>query len=514
MTIKLTLTYKSTTIDLMTAGYMVRDGFYPETATDMDKQVADRLDVIVIGSSLADLDSKIRAIELAFEQARRHTTGPDGCYIHYAIDTAMDAWRSRVTNGLVMHDGDLSRRAREFKAVLGLVVERAPYWEGPEVQLALSNPLGSGNTSGLKIYNPRIHYTNLTGTVSFDATTQRINDAANGLADFLDGMTIRVEGSTSNDGPYTVTDGGNAGYIGVAGSAIVNETAGATIGIDGAVANYVEIAAADVIGNLAGAARLEITNTYNSINRVDTIWIGQNVESEPATFSHILEAEDAAGETTIDSINSSGNKNKECAWSDAAETNLLTWTLSTAELNKLAGHYVRVIGRFGSISGLWLRLKVKFALTTLWEGPLTLMGTTQLQEITSLRLPPYLLGAGDLYPLDLILSAKVTTAGAHSFTLDYLQLTTLDGWRKLAPKGYGLDYMIRIVDDGIDSYLYTDGWIPGGKTGHYVGYGEPILLQPGKLQRLYFLHEETTGSAPTNRTMSVKVYYRPRRLTI
>jgi len=193
---------------------------------------------------------------------------------------------------------------------------------------------------------------------------------------------------------------------------------------------------------------------------------------------------------------------------------LLTWTLSTELLNKLAGRYVRIIGNItGSVSSsTWLRFKVKFALTTIWEGPLTLLGTISLQELVSMRLPPYLVGAGDLYPLDLVLSAKSSVS--HSFELDFLQLTPLDGWRKLTHKGYGLGYEARIVDDAIDGYLYTDGWTPAGKTGHYVGYGEPILLQPGKLQRLYFLHMPQAGSFVIYRTLSVKIYYRPRRLTV
>jgi len=52
-------------------------------------------------------------------------------------------------------------------------------------------------------------------TISFDAATQRINDSANGLADFLDDTTIRVEGSVSNNGSYIVLAGGNAGFIAV-----------------------------------------------------------------------------------------------------------------------------------------------------------------------------------------------------------------------------------------------------------------------------------------------------------
>ncbi len=512
MSLYMTITYGSTTIDLHDRiSYAVRDGFYPDTPVSQAEPTSDQVELIIRGSSHEDLAEKIRAINRAFEWARNHKTGPDGVYLNFAVDESLDAWRSRISDGELRLDTGLTRRWKEYKALASLIIERAPYWEGPEAQLALSNPLDTANTDGLPIYNPRLHRT--ANTISFEAGTKKVLDSGNGLADFLTGMTVNIYGSAANDGDYTITDGGHAGYFVVA-EDVQDAAAGSYIGIDGPVCNYVEIAEGDVEGDLPGAARIEITNNYDSATRCGYIWIGHNVESDPANFEHILEAEDASGETTKDSYFLSGNQYKDCAWEGSTEVDLLTWTLSTELLNKLAGRYVRIIGNItGSVSSsTWLRFKVKFALTTIWEGPLTLLGTISLQELVSMRLPPYLVGAGDLYPLDLVLSAKSSVS--HSFELDFLQLTPLDGWRKLTHKGYGLGYEARIVDDAIDGYLYTDGWTPAGKTGHYVGYGEPILLQPGKLQRLYFLHMPQAGSFVIYRTLSVKIYYRPRRLTV
>lgn len=515
MTIQLTITYDSTTIDLMADGYVVQDGYYPETATDLNAQVSESIDVYIRGSSQADLAGKIRAINRAFEQARRHPTGPGGVYLNFALDKSLELWRSRISDGTVDLDSGLTRRWKALGMKVGVIVERAPWWEGPEAQLALSNPLDTANTDGLPVYNPRLH--RASNTISFDSGTKKVLDSGNGLVDFQTGMTVTIEGSTGNDGTYTITDGGHAGYF-VVSEAVSDEGAGANVGIDGPVCNYVEIAEGDVEGDLPAATRLEITNNFNSENRAYTIWIGQNVESDPGNLSHILEAEDASGETTVDSYLSSGNQYKDLDWSGAAENTLLTWTLSTELLNQLAGHYFRVIGKlFANVpAGLWVRLKVMMAATVLWDGPLTLLqsGSAELQELASLRLPPYLLGSGDLYPLTMLLNAKINSAGAHTFHIDYIQLTPLDGWRKLQPKGYGAGYEVRVVDDGIDGYLYTDGWTPAGKTGHYVGYGNPIMVQPGKLQRIYFLHNNMYGTAKIYRTLSVKIYYRPRRLTI
>jgi hypothetical protein len=52
-----------------------------------------------------------------------------------------------------------------------------------------------------------------TASVVFVNATKKITDAANGLAVFKTGMSIRVSGSVSNDGVYTVATGNVAGEI-------------------------------------------------------------------------------------------------------------------------------------------------------------------------------------------------------------------------------------------------------------------------------------------------------------
>lgn len=281
--------------------------------------------------------------------------------------------------------------------------------------------------------------------------------------------------------------------------------------------NTVQIAAGDVSGELASPLRLEITNNYNSATRAYNLYIAHNVLSAPASLAHMLEAEDGTGgTTTADATCSNGNR-KDFSWSVTTEQELENWTLDTPLLNACGGNYFRMLARFinMSYSDMWLRWRIKFSLTTIWEGPQFLLAANaSIQDLGVLQLPPYLVGSGDLYPLTLALYAQRQQAGTHTLSLDFVQLSALDGWRKLSPRGYGLSYNTRLVDDGIDGYLYTDGWAPGGKTGHYVGSGERIAVIPNKTQRLYFLHDTDTGSAPIARTLSVKAYYRPRRLTI
>jgi hypothetical protein len=68
----------------------------------------------------------------------------------------------------------------------------------------------------------------ISGTgIAFVAATKKVINAS-GLAIFLTGTTIKVSGSTSNDGIYTVATGGVAGEI-VVTEALADESAGATV---------------------------------------------------------------------------------------------------------------------------------------------------------------------------------------------------------------------------------------------------------------------------------------------
>jgi hypothetical protein len=73
----------------------------------------------------------------------------------------------------------------------------------------------------------------------------------------------------------------------------------------------------------------------------------------------------------------------------------------------------------------------------------------------------------------------------------------------------------RLVDDGINDFVYVDDAAGEDKHTVAVGYGSPILLEHGKLQRLYFAtHSTAAYISPIDRYLVVKVYYRPRRYTV
>ena len=281
--------------------------------------------------------------------------------------------------------------------------------------------------------------------------------------------------------------------------------------------NYVEIAAASVGGDLPAPVRLEMTNQYVSASNMNQVFIGLNVNSTPDLFNHMIEAESASyGGTDTTNSNYSGGKYRTFTWVPSYQELIATWLLDTTFLNRANKRFFKIIAGFTSAitEGIRLQCKIKYpggtGLTTVLSSREIVTTTYRHQEIGELQIPPWLLSSGDLYPLDLNLYAKKT--GGGSIAIDYLQITPVDGYRVLTSLGYGAADGVRLVDDGITDQLWTDGWTTPGKTGHYTPVGTHLKLKPNKTQRIYFLVDGILGDIAIVRYMSVKAFYRPRRM--
>jgi hypothetical protein len=283
--------------------------------------------------------------------------------------------------------------------------------------------------------------------------------------------------------------------------------------------NYVQIAADIIGGDLFAPIRLEMVNALNSASRLYSVWIAHNSEADPANFQNVIEGESvAAGGSDVIGSGYSGGKYRTISWTGDNQVLIARWTLDTAYLNRSASNWFKVLSAFaaGPSSNTRLQLKIRWPasayLTEIGSSQEVALDTTKLQDIGTLQLPPWLAGAGDQTDIALCLYAR--RIGGGTVNIDYLHISPLDSYRILKPQGYGAAYTVRIVDDGINELLYTDGWTPAGKTGHYVGIGSPLLLKPNKLQRIYFLQNGDTGDISITRTLTIKAFYRPRRATL
>lgn len=442
---------EATTVDLQANGYTVLDGYYPTTDTGSKSRISEQVDLLVRSTSPAAVDKLLQDINQIFDYVKEHYSGPDGAWIYYAPDAASTPARSRIYEGVIIFDDGLTRRRKENKARVSMAYERDPYWEEAEKQIAISNGNGISNTDGLTVFN------------------------------CSDGV-----GASPNKQH-----------------------------------NYISMLSNAITGDLATPVRLEMTNTYNVATDLSHIFISHNYDSNPDTLDHILEAEDSVGGTPTVAATSSGGYYNAYTWTGDTQKQIARWVLSSELLAACAGRWFKLLAKFtGEIpTGIKLQAKITFpsgVILTIVDSAaeVAITGGTYsslgVQEIGTLQIPPWLPGESVLAPVDLTLYAR--KVGGGSLNIDFIQLTPLNGYRILVPQGYGVHYEEIIVDDGIYQNIYIDNWNgAAGKTGHYIGYGKQIMLQPGLAQRIYFLQRNMSAGAEPARTLSLKAFYRPRR---
>lgn len=287
---------------------------------------------------------------------------------------------------------------------------------------------------------------------------------------------------------------------------------------DGSQDNTALIASTAITGDLPAPCRLELYNSFNSVNNVKKLWVAHNWRLSPSSLPHILEAEDASGGTPTANASCSNGSFNGVSWAATTETVLLTWNLDGPTLLDYAkGGHVAFLMRWHTppTADFKLRLKITDATTgiTLWTGEQVTTTGDAIQELGASRLPPSLLdhtGQGDL---SLVLTGEREEAGTHSMNIDFVQITPLDGLRVYSARLSGeLAYQSTLVDDAMVGALYSI--TSSLKYEYFTVEGQPILLMPGEAQKLYLLAVNDADGAEINRTWTLRVYYRPRRASL
>jgi hypothetical protein len=278
--------------------------------------------------------------------------------------------------------------------------------------------------------------------------------------------------------------------------------------------NWADIVAGQVLGDLPAAARIEIVNSTAATEA--TLYLSNEVALTGTAVSAVLEGEAGTGGATQVDANSSGGNFQRLTWSGTSEADLLSWTFAAADLASAAGRWFRAVARFANTfayTDLWLRFKLTANGVVIWQGNKTLMTpSVTLQEIQNLPLPPALAGLASLNAATIVLQATRIAGGSCTLDVDYVQLLALDSWRKFAPVSGGLANTDALHDDGIADAVYAK--VGSNKVPSYIAYGLPLRLEPGYTQRLRMLMARADGSAPIADAMTLRAYYRMRRLTI
>ncbi len=288
--------------------------------------------------------------------------------------------------------------------------------------------------------------------------------------------------------------------------------------LDGLHCNFVEIDGGDVGGGLPAPVVLSVQNTTQDTERSLLILAGQAVFADgeaPDGLPHFLEGEAGTGGTTVLQPGCSAGACQALSWSAPVYTELLAWTLSSAQLRACAGRSFRPLLRLHeapAYNDLWLELHLSNGSLSVRSLPKVLAPPTcELIELPVMQLPPAPLEAScapDASPLTLTLCATRNAAGTHSLKVDFLALLPLEGWRRYEALA-GLAWQETLVDDGGEGVCSALS-AAGLRQVSHLAYGKGLKLTPGRRQRLYFLHDCGPG-APVERTLRVRVQYRPRR---
>lgn len=280
-----------------------------------------------------------------------------------------------------------------------------------------------------------------------------------------------------------------------------------TLTLDNNTNHYANIGSTAVTGDLPTPARISITNNDASplgVVRVGHGWI-------PATNQSWIIQGESAGSGTANGSSSGGQYRALNV--TTSQTTLLNLTLSSTLLDNARRGNFRLMARFtGNPTGA-VRLRAQLLYSTNLLVPGKWVRTTNGQEwldLGEVQLPPYE-SANNSPNLTLRLVGKADTN--TTINLDYIVCVPLDSWRKLVPVDVGLLSSHALVDDGPAGRLFEV--ISGlDQVNTYVGYGSPVMLQPGVAQKILILQAGTSGDGEIDREITLNVQYRRRTVTL
>lgn len=282
--------------------------------------------------------------------------------------------------------------------------------------------------------------------------------------------------------------------------------------------NYADIDNAQIAGDLPSAIRMEFDNG-NAAPSLETVWIGMNHSASPLALAHILELEDSdTGADVDDAAASSAQKRSYTVTNTNAKAT--AWTLTSEQLTAADGLFFRMMARFADatdIDNVKWQLRVYRSTSIIWQGAQvqfddTFVTVTHLiRELDTVQLPPFVPENSAPTDLTLQLWGQSTTGGNVTIVIDSLIMMALDGWRVLRSQ-VGVVQNAVLIDDGITETYYQE--ISSEQVRDIVIQGENLMLWPNRDHRLYFLfHSLTNDIAEIDRTVTLSIFYKARRLT-
>jgi hypothetical protein len=304
-------------------------------------------------------------------------------------------------------------------------------------------------------------------------------------------------------------DGAEA-ELSISGSGQAAATGGRTLTNNAATGNWIQAAAAQVTGNMPAPLRLVLTNTTGGNVPYRKLFVNVNAYSDPANLVSFLqgEARVSGGTVSADATCSGGSRLDLVVGTSPAT---YQWTLPQADMQRTDGRRARIIARFAGFSGGTGYVKPKVLDSggnVIWVGDeISIPGTTgeNTWDLGIVPLPPG--GYNTAYAAQRL---GLEWRGASNVQLDVLHLAMLDSYKYVELPGVNVANNAAIVLDGIEGINYMQA--SSVNTPLATSYGAPLMLFPNQINRIHVLYG--TPASPIAGTFSVRVYHRPRRLTV
>lgn len=431
------------TIDLNDGLYVWATGYTLDTPGGDATEATDSLDLLFI-----DVDNSllIRRIEAMLGRATLRQKTRRGPRIYLTVELTGDdqEWRAEVYQGALVAEKAIDDTYKGTTRAT-LVVQRAPFWEGEEVELPLRN------------------YT-------------------------------LVEGE---DGPVT------------GGVAVPN---------DPAVGCWVQIDADTVMGALPAPIRIRLTNDAVEEWHLRHLRIGINSYIDDIEINPVIQAEDAIfsdGTTTLDLTSGGGFWTSE---SFTTATMLNQWELPEGMTEASQGRWWWLLARVlfsytvSTPPALWPVILEEDGLLPLWTGEQVRqrpsIATLELLDFGPVPIPP---GAFDDTPSPVRLAVFGEAAASETMAFDYFYLFPMDSFRRVDQTAMSVRTNEFVEIDEIER-RYSLG-AASGRVQLQTVAGTTLVVVPGRAQRIHLLYN-SNFSMPIQRFATVRVWYRPRRLTL
>lgn len=523
------------------------------------------------GTAIAGSVNTIERYLVQAEHYQRTRLG-NPVYVEFQQDGAASSYRSEILNGRVEWDKDALEVAQTVgrRMLAGITWTRRYYWEGAEVELPMTtaslitNPTFDSGTTGwtaafgtissvaggysgncLKVTSGTIGYgqarqtfPTVVGETYSVALWAKNGDATSHLK-----MGTTAGGSDLVDAYYNESAWARktASFVATAGTThirlgVESATANKYVYFDeisctlsarspGTVyngvlavgtANYVDIAGTAITGVIPSQPRVVVTYTPDGVG-LKNLHVGQSTFSGTSDWSHNFEGEVATGGTAVAQADGTGGS-AGYHHIPTSSTDLFSWTFTPRALTAADGGWFRIVARVmdESPEDCYLKASLKLSTSTIWSGQETLAGTARPEytDLGVVQLPPWDCGGGSIYPLTLAISGYSANGGtAVKAYIDYVQLLPLDGWASYRSFQPSINGSGALTDDLSHGVLYAD---MGGTARMCIHkrIGNGVTLWPDHNTRLYVLTENSNDKLDKTDYVSVRVYHRPRRLTL